>query len=145
MKAKRFGPACLAVALILSLAGAAPPETRDDKENSPKANAKARLVAAQTVYKGMLARWKKGPGLGEAGSNDFAEKIYRWSVRWRQAQADAGGKQADAAQGHLARMRELERITREQHKRGVVAVIDVTAVEFFRLEAEALLHKSNKK
>jgi len=141
---------CLAVltVLLLGLSGVVLAQTQDDKQDKKAiANAKARATAAEAIYKGLLARWKKGPGIGESGSGDFAEKLYRWSSRWMEAQTEAGDKKAEAAaaQSHVDRMRELDRIAREQQKLKVVGVLDVTAVQFYRLQAEKRLRKLKKK
>jgi hypothetical protein len=144
MRAKRLSVAALG--LLLCLAGAAAGQTKEDRE--AKANAKARMQAAQTVYRGAVARWKLGPGPGESSSGDFAEKLYRWSRRWMEAQTEASDRKADqstAAEDHLARMRDLEKIAREQLKRKLIAAVDVAAVEFYRLQAEKRVSKLKKK
>jgi cobalt-zinc-cadmium efflux system membrane fusion protein len=97
------------------------------------ANAKARLGAAQAVYKGLLARRRSDPNFQAS-----LERLYHWSLRWGAAQAEGGTKKdrLAAAEAHLARMRELENQTREQRKKGMAAAYEVSEAEFFRLAAE---------
>jgi hypothetical protein len=76
------------------------------------------------------------------------EHLYRWSARWRDAQVEASAKKADqlaAVEEHLARMRKLEKLVREHHKAGFALPVDVSAVEFYRLEAEKYLLEVKKK
>jgi hypothetical protein len=112
------------------------------------ANAKARVEAAQKVYKGMIARRNSDPSGGAAGLAWF-EQLNRWSLRWMGAQCDLSTKKADkvaAVEAHLKRMREWEKNAKAMAKKGsVIAPYEVSAVTFYRLDAEKLLRKAKKK
>jgi hypothetical protein len=125
--------------LLLSLTGRASAAPQD--KDAP-ANARARMEAAQKVYKGLLARWKVDPNLP-----DPFERLHRWSSRWMEAQAEPGTKkdQIAAAEAHLARMRELEKEARKLLQEKFIAPHEVSATEFYRLDAEKHLRAVKKK
>jgi hypothetical protein len=135
----------LTAGVLLSLAGLAQSETKEDKE--ARANAKARMEAARKVYNGMLLRWRMGPP-GEVSTSDVLEKGALWSRRWMEAQIEASTKKADqiaAAEEHLARMRKMEKIATDQHKNKALASYEVSVAEFHRLDAEKRLRKLKNK
>ncbi len=100
--------------------------------------------------------------LGQVFNRTKAETFYLWSRRWMEAQRDGegGSKAAEVAaiEGHLGRMRDLERgaIFKAMIKRingkpptdeSLAAEIEQipqfqTAIKFYRLEAEAWLAKA---
>jgi hypothetical protein len=126
--------------LLLSLAGMTSAAAAED---DAAANARARMEAAQKVYKGLLARWAIDPNLQPA----VYEHLYRWSCRWMEAQAESGTKKdrLTAAEAHLARMRDLEKTARKLLKEGLGAPYEVSAIEFYRLDAEKRLQTIRKK
>ena len=137
------------VGLALGLLGGGPAEAADDAR---VANARARLAAAQKVYKGLQDRWRSGPpadDLTKLSYRDFAELSYRWSVRWLEAQQETSPRQADqvaAAEAHLARMRQLAKMLRAARGLGgFVSPVEVAAGEFYRLDAERALLRLKKK
>jgi len=131
----------LLAGLMLNLAGSASaaPQDRD-----AAANARARMEAAQKVYQGILARQKVDPNL--SGPHVW-ELLHRWSSRWMEAHAEAGARkdQIAAAEAHLARMRGLEKYARGVLKQKMVAPYEVSAAEFYRLDAEKHLRAVKKK
>jgi hypothetical protein len=112
-------------------------------DDDTAANAKARMQAAQKVYKGLMARSAIDPNVGPG----IYDQLYRWSQRWMEAQADSGTKkdQAAAAEAHLARMRELEKMARKLEKQKLLAPYELSAIEFYRLAAEKHLRSVGKK
>jgi hypothetical protein len=67
---------------------------------------------------------------------------YRWSRRWLEAEremTDGKAEQVAACKGHLERMREMERIERELRRSRLNPVNELTAAEFYRVEAEIWL------
>ena len=82
----------------------------------------ARVKAAKKVYELQLARF--GAGAVQA------EEVYRWSARWRAA---AGSEAATKA--HLTRMKQLQARVKAQHKTGRATAVDLTAAEYYLLEA----------
>jgi hypothetical protein len=145
MRAKWLLPAILVAGLLLSLGGAAPVETRDDKDL--RANARARMEAAKTVYKGMLARFRTDPNFHLSFSRLLRE-LYLWSTRWLEAQIEMSAKKADhidAAVEHLIRMRELEKSTLAARRQRMATDYEVAAAEFYRLDAEKQVLKLKKK
>jgi hypothetical protein len=68
------------------------------------------------------------------------DSLYRWSVRWMEAER-AAGKRAAASEAHLKRMRELEQSRRQWVVAGQAPAVELAAVRFFVLEAEQLVAK----
>jgi hypothetical protein len=79
------------------------------------------------------------------GRTRDVDRIYRWSQRWLEAEQELNDKKGDriaAAEAHLRRMKQLEDLVRNVYKAGAVAPIDLPAVEYYRLDAEAALSKA---
>lgn len=114
-------------------------------DTKTRANAKARMEAARKTYQLRWDKWK----VAEPGSND-PEGLYRWSRRWLEAQLETIDNKADklaAYSAHVERMRHLEKFVSEIFKIGGrdVYQADVTATEFYRLEAENWLAQAEGK
>jgi hypothetical protein len=124
--------------LLLGLAGMA---STASAEEDAAANARARLEAAQKVYKCLLARWRTDPNFSEP-----FEQLHRWSLRWREAQAEPGTKKdrLAAAEAHLMRMRDLDKVARKLLEKRLLAPYEVSQTEFYRLDAEKHLHAVKK-
>jgi hypothetical protein len=119
-------------ALVLTLAACVSPASGADKKAAE--NAKARMAAAKKVYEGTFKRWQV-----DLTSGLSFESMYQWSRRWLDAERDlADTKEARVAaiQAHLDRMKKLEDLVRQWHRKGFVNNTDVAAGEFYRLEAE---------
>ena len=131
--------ATLLAGLLLSLAGISSAAVSAD---DAQANAKARMHAAQKVYKGLLARSAIDPNVSSA----VYEQLYRWSCRWMEAEVESGTK-ADklAVEGHVGRMRGLEKMAQKLLKVKLIAPYEASAIEFYRLDAEKRLHAVQKK
>ena len=99
----------------------------------PSQNAKARMEAARKTYE---YNWNKLRGT----ESQDVEQVHRWSRRWAEAQQHVSNKKPDqtaAVEAHLDRMKTLEMTVKAQLDAGVkFTVADVSAVEFYRLEAE---------
>jgi hypothetical protein len=107
-------------------------------EDKAAENARARMEAARKVYE---LSWKRLSA--EGGEPDY-EKFYRWSQRWMEAEKELAAKKADrvaAVQGHLDRMKDMEKKVKDQLKRGFVTAAEESATVFYRLEAERWLEK----
>ena len=75
------------------------------------------------------------------------ELVYRWSLRWLEAERQVSEEPADqiaAYDGHLERMRELDRLVTKLRSSRVVTIDVVSAVEFYRVEAEVWLLQAKK-
>jgi hypothetical protein len=99
---------------------------------------KAKLEAARQTYKVIWQNYKEGLA-------PPVELPYRWSCRWLQAQREVSDQKADqvaAFQAHWERMREIERIERELRRSRVNPVNEVTAAEYYRIEAEIWLEQA---
>jgi hypothetical protein len=110
----------------------------DSKED--RANARARVEAARMVYQSILALHQENPNVEPFD----AEKRYRWSRRWMEAQRDVSAKkenQVAAIKGHLLRMKTLEKVVKSMTKE-TMALYEAKAVEFYRLEAEKWLRQA---
>jgi hypothetical protein len=68
--------------------------------------------------------------------------LYRWSKRWLKAEREQSERPADpvaALQAHLDRMRDLEQIVQKLQRGGLTTVDEISAVEFYKSEAELWL------
>jgi len=70
------------------------------------------------------------------------------NVRWLHAEpgwtSDAKNKMT-ALESHLQRMKELQLRTEKMYKSGLVSLLDATATEFYRAEAELWLAREQSK
>jgi hypothetical protein len=97
--------------------------------------AKTRLEAARKTYQIFWQNYREG----QRSSDDL---LYRWSLRWLEAERRLSDQQADqvaALKGHYERMVDLERIVRKVHQAGQGTVNELSAAEFYRTEAELWL------
>jgi hypothetical protein len=102
----------------------------------PAALLKARLEAAENVYKGARLLLQIDP------KSIDAERMYCWSHRWLDAQRALGSKKVDsvaACEAHLARMKDLQELTKKMVQGGVVRPLDVNTTKFYVAEAEVWL------
>lgn len=93
-----------------------------------------RRDAARKTYETMWANYR------ERRASD--EVLYRWSKRWLKAERQLGvepARQIAAFKAHLQRMRDLERIINNLQRSRQTTVDEVSAVEFYRAEAELWL------
>jgi hypothetical protein len=88
--------------------------------------AAARIAAAHAVYDTMLA--------AHAAGAVPLDDVYLWSVRWHQAQKEAGEGEAGAA--HRARMEALSRKVDEAVAAGVAPARDLAAMRYYVAEAK---------
>jgi hypothetical protein len=96
---------------------------------------KAKVEAARETYQVIWKNYKDG--LAPA-----VEFPYRWSRRWLEAERElTNGKaeQVGVCKAHLERMREMERIERELRRSRLNPVNELTAAEYYRVEAEIWL------
>ena len=91
----------------------------------------AEAKAAKSAYDG-YAKWQAA----EPDKVD-ADGLYRWSLRWAQAEA-AGGKPKDAYAAHLERMTKLATAREKAVKSGEASKVELSAVQFYLAEAERL-------
>jgi hypothetical protein len=107
----------------------AAPEAPSEKVNEL---ARARVEAARKTYAEMWRNHREG-------RLPRSELVYQWSCRWLAAERDVSPAKADQAaafKGHWNRMKELDKMTREQFRARFVPIEEATATEFYRLEAE---------
>ena len=96
-----------------------------------------RVVAASKAYTAAVARLDVVP----------PEDIYRWSMRWLDAQLDdpATGKavpQAFAA--HAKRMEDLETQVKASFQQGLKPAFDLASSSYYRIEAELWVARGKK-
>jgi hypothetical protein len=73
--------------------------------------------------------------------------LYRWSLRWLESEKDLSDQQADqvaAYQGHFERMRDLDRLIRRLQGSGQSTIEEISAAEYYRIEAEVWLLKAKE-
>jgi len=93
---------------------------------------KAKREAARKTFETIWTDYREG--------RSGMERLYWWSRRWLESdQQLAGEKKPEliaAAQGHLDRMRQIERLIRNLQQSKVATIDEVSSAEYFRLEAE---------
>jgi hypothetical protein len=126
-------------ALVLGFLSAGPAGAASDQE---AANNLARLAvqrrdAARRTYEALWLDYRE-----RRASEDL---LYRWSLRWLEADRELSDQQADqvaAYQAHFERMRDLDRIIRRLHGSGQTTIEEASATEYYRVEAEIWLLKA---
>ena len=100
----------------------------------------AKVEAARRTYEVM---WRNN----KEGLAPFAELAYRWSRRWLEAELELSDQKADrvaAYQAHWTRMRQLRQATRGRWQNRVNTVEEVTATDYYIVEAEIWLEQARK-
>src|SRR4051794_2878195 len=121
------------VGLVLVVVPAGFVESRPEPE---PASASAKLAnrrrdSARKTYQTLWVNYRERRASEDA--------LYRWSVRWLKAERQLSDRQDDqvaAYKAHWDRMRDLERLIRQVERSGVTTVDEVSAAEFYRVEAE---------
>jgi hypothetical protein len=112
---------------------AAAPE--GDAAKTIAALSRDRVEAARKTYQTMYKNYTEGRHVAE-------DTLYRWSLRWLEAEKQLAEKPADrlaAFKGHYDRMRELDRLIGKLQRAGQTTVDQVSSVEYYRVEAELWL------
>jgi hypothetical protein len=115
--------------------------TIDATAQEPQALLRQRLDAVRRAY-------KESYDLYREGRTRDVDRIYRWSKRWLEAEREVTTTQSEqiaALEGHWRRMKQLEDLMRNLSKAGVTAVVELAAVEYYRLDAEVALSKARVK
>jgi hypothetical protein len=102
---------------------------------------KARRDAARQTYD---VEWKNY----QQGFRASGELVYRWSCRLLEADramSDLKMDQLAAWQAHWQRMRDLEKIAKENFRLRLATIQEVTGAEFYTLEAEIWLTQAKGK
>src|SRR5262249_31123767 len=109
----------------------------------PQALLKARLEVARKGYAEALQRYQQADRRDASillkGS---AEQICIWSQRWLQAQRGLGSTkehQIAALESHRERLQDLQQRVKTMYQSGLVSLLEVTTVEFHRVEGELWL------
>jgi hypothetical protein len=145
MTSQRVFRAGLAAGLLLAGVTAAP--GAPDQAKALAENAKARAEAARLAYRQLVLPQERDPRFWPAYP-DYFERVYRWSLRWLEAEREVSARPADevaALEAHLERMRDLERRVQRLRGGGNATVGEAAAVAFYRLEAEKWLLQAKKK
>lgn len=120
--------------LVIALVVAAPVPTSKVPANLLQAQADA----AKQAYEMALTRFQAG--------NTDVEVIYRWSRRWLEAQRELGQAEADkvikAAEAHLERMQQLEKVAKGGFEAGGWSVFDYQSAKYYAAEAAVLLARA---
>ena len=124
------------LAILLGILWAGPAEAGSDPDPATVLSRLAvqRRDAARTTCEVMWANYREGRA--------SEELVYRWSLRWLDAERQLSKQQADqiaALRGHWQRMKDMENIIRKLQRSGVTTVDHVSAVEYYRVEAELWL------
>jgi hypothetical protein len=124
----------LALLLGVFWSGPALAEPNPDADAARTRLAVQRRDAARATYEAMWANYREG--------RVPEELPYRWSRRWLEAERQLSKPPADqvaAFRGHWERMKDLENIVRKLQRSRVSTIDQVSAVEFYRTEAELWL------
>jgi hypothetical protein len=126
------GSAWLVAGVLLGLSVVGAPRAAPDAADKTAAPMKAKRDAARKTFEVAWIDYREGRG--------GLERLYWWSRRWMESEQQLAGQQKPellaAAQGHFDRMREVERVIQNLEKRKVAVIDEVTAAEFYRLEAD---------
>lgn len=132
------------LAIVLGILAAGPVRAAPDADTAARLARLAveRRDAARRTY---LTQWTDYRERRASG-----DSLYRWSVRWLEAERRLSDQQADvvaAFRGHWERMRDLERLISRLQSSGQVTIDEVSAAQFYRAEAEVwyLQAKSDRK
>ena len=136
------------VALAPVELGAAEPTEDTKPAREITALRKARVALAQKGYEAAVPALRQTRRMGDVLIQDGKpDEVYKWSVRWLQAERDMSPKKADevaALEAHLKRMTELEKVVGTQT--GVLlpqrAKLDA---EWYCLEAQLWLAQAKAK
>jgi hypothetical protein len=130
------------VALVCLFALVKPPSmTVFTAAQEPQVLLRQRLEAARRAY-------KESYDLYREGRTRDVDRMYRWSQRLLEAEQEVGANKEDriaALEGHWKRMKQLEDLVRNLSKAGVVALVELPAVEYYRIDAEIALSKARVK
>jgi hypothetical protein len=137
MNARRLSAGLSWIFVAIAVAAASPLLAQQSEKKDEAAEIKrlgeARVAAANKAYAVAAESVKRGI----AGVK--SEDLYRWSVRWLNAQRDASGKpdvRLSALNDHLKRMQELSRVAAALTKAGQGSAVDAAAADFYLREAE---------
>jgi hypothetical protein len=124
----------LVTTLVVCLASTAAVRAEPDPETAKTIArlAKDRVEAARTTFETEWKNYREGRRIGE-------DTLYRWSVRWLEAEKFVAAQAADrlaAYEGHRKRMRELDALIGNLQRAGQVTVDEVSAAAFYKAEAE---------
>jgi hypothetical protein len=116
---------------------------RADRDSEPGKLAKLRKAKVEAARRTYEVTWKNY----RDGLAPPVELPYRWSCRWLKAERELSQEKAEqvaACKAHLERMREMERIERELRRSKLNPVNEVTAAEYYRIEAEVWLTEAQE-
>jgi hypothetical protein len=129
------------LALVVGVASVGEPsQARADEPPSVADLMKAKADTARRAYEASVAALATGKA--------DAERVYLWSHRLLEAQQDSSDKKADrlaALEGHLARMKDLRKLTEERYKQGVAIQADALAADYYIAEATLWLARAKTK
>lgn len=134
MPTSRLCPVGAVLALIIGGIAAAEQEQQVD----PQSTEKQILDTARQAFQSYMEDL-------QSGAISDPEAICRWSRRISAAEQALGSTQAErsaAAEKHLARMRDLEKIVGRLYQVGKVGQRPSVAAVYYRLKAEALVSGS---
>lgn len=120
--------------IFLGLAATSLSDTTKETEKLLKLR-KAKLESAQRTYNIVSKNFNEGPVRG-------VELPYRWSCRLLEAERQRKDQKTDqiaAFERHVERMKNVERVARDLYRARVNTINEVTAAEYYRMEAEIWL------
>ncbi len=120
--------------------GSYPPEPEPGPDSVLARLARQRRDAARRTYEATWANYRE--------RRTSEDSLYRWSVRWLEAERQLSDKPADqvaAFQEHWERMRALERLIGNLQRAGQAVIDEVSGSEFYRVEAEVWLLQAKEK
>jgi len=128
----------LALVSIIALSAGVPAAPEQGPPPKPENRlAKARLDSARKTFGLVWANYQEGLW-------SSAEDVYRWSVRWLEAERALATEKAQhvaACDAHFDRMRRLEKLVRDNFRVRVTTITVVSAAEYYATEAELWLEQ----
>jgi hypothetical protein len=127
---------------LLSIMWCGPVRAEADPAPAPVSTRLAKQLrdAARTTYETTWTNYREGRVPGEL--------VYRWSRRWLKAERQLSDKPADqlaAFQAHRDRMQKLEALVERVHRAGQTTVDEVSAAEYYRVEADLWLAQARER
>jgi hypothetical protein len=124
--------------LMLSLLLIQPPAAPSAPEGKrpPWELARAKVDAAHRTCKALAEEFLEG--------KTSVDQIHQWSQRMLNAQLEASKKkeeQTTAREDHITRMQQLEQLAQKRFEKGKGLASDLSAAEYYRLDAELALSK----
>ncbi len=124
--------------LLASVFVLVPQKTAHSKDKTKPSFQLAKEKKAEAARKTFELHWKDRLDV---------ETIYSWSRRWLEAVRESGEQGSDrkAVEAHLDRMKKMEQLVQKHLASGGTSFVQLSAAEYYRLEAEIWFEQAKSK